>query len=196
MELNHPSGGLLRPAGFEDRVGIRLAKRECVALKRSKTVGGLLGPSRVRIPPAPRPRRGLHVGPFAPVQGSFMPTATCRHLHGASFAGDSHNRAPIARAGCLRVVAGLSRLSCTFACRRSSGSSSELSAAQCEVFRRARRSPCAELKPPVSSPLPFAFAMRAQRARCRQVDLDALLLDRRKLLLVVAAANRVVEVVG
>jgi hypothetical protein len=36
MESNRPSGGLLRPAGFEDRVAIRLAKRECVALKRSR----------------------------------------------------------------------------------------------------------------------------------------------------------------
>lgn len=37
--------------------------------------------------------------------------------------------------------------------------------------------------------------MRAQRARCRQVDLDALLFDGRELL-VVAAADRVVEVLG
>jgi hypothetical protein len=32
MESNHPSGGLLRPAGFEDRMGIRLVQGECVAL--------------------------------------------------------------------------------------------------------------------------------------------------------------------
>jgi hypothetical protein len=28
MESNHPSGGLLRPAGFEDRMGIGLVQLE------------------------------------------------------------------------------------------------------------------------------------------------------------------------
>ena len=32
MESNHPSGGLLRPAGFEDLVGMRLVQGECVKL--------------------------------------------------------------------------------------------------------------------------------------------------------------------
>jgi hypothetical protein len=29
MESNHPSEGLLRPAGFEDRMGVSLVQREC-----------------------------------------------------------------------------------------------------------------------------------------------------------------------
>jgi hypothetical protein len=44
MESNHLSGGLLRRAGFEDRMGIRLVQAEwCRTQTVSKTVRGLLG---------------------------------------------------------------------------------------------------------------------------------------------------------
>jgi hypothetical protein len=93
MESNRPSGGLLRPAGFEDRRGIRLVQGECVALN-GQPLGAFSVARGFESLPLRFCEEALHVGRF--VGPPADPSCRLRRgsLGGAAFAGGSDDRAP------------------------------------------------------------------------------------------------------